>query len=131
MSGGRTKRRSRRRIWASPRLYLGLSVPAIVLTLFHTWGLGYSLSNRGSPDQPWCPATPEGIPLEHGLGYDTSFFPPGIRCSVGATGTEWSDERFTVLPLDFTIMSVAGIIAVFSVIVLFRRATTSRLLTDS
>lgn len=130
MRGDRTKRQSRRRLSLSPWLYLGLSVPAIVLTLFHTWGLGYSLSNRGNPDQPWCPATPEGIPLEHGFGYDTSFFPPGIRCSVGATGTGWSDERFTVLPLDFTILAVAGIIALIGVIVLFRRATTSRLLAD-
>lgn len=130
MRGDQSRRRQARRFWFSPWLYLGLSVPAIVLTLFHTWGVGYSLNNRGSPDQPWCPVTPEGIPLEHGFGYDTSFFPPGIRCSVGAKGTEWSDERFTVLPLDFTILAVAVVIALISVTVLFRRATTSRLLTD-
>ena len=130
MSRGRTKHRPGQRFWLSPWLYLALSVPVIVLTLFHTWGVGYSLRNRGNPDQPWCPATPEGIPLEHGFGYETSFFPPGIRCSVGAKETGWSDERFTVLPVDFTILSVAGIIALISVIVLFRRATTSRLLSD-
>lgn len=130
MTGARTAHRHARRFWLSPWLYLGLSLLAIFLTLFHTWGLGYSVSDSGSPDEPWCPAPPEGVPLEHGFGYDTSFTPPGIHCSVGAEGTGWADERFTVLPVDFGVLACGSAIALICVIVLLRRATTSRLLKD-
>lgn len=130
MRGGRTTRSPARRFWLSPWLYLGLSLFANFLALFHTWGLGYSLRNSGNPGESWCPAPPEGVPLEYGFGYDTSFTPPGIHCSVGAAGTGWSDERFTVLPVDFGVLACGSAIALICVIVLLRRATTSRLLSD-
>jgi hypothetical protein len=107
--------------WTGP-LYLWLAgIVLVLISLIHTWALGYSLRKRGSVEPEWCPEIPSDVPQEVGFGYEVSSLPPTVHCDVSSKEAGWSDTQQTLLIADTVSLVIGAALLLIGVVLYVRR----------
>src|SRR5699024_9083305 len=112
--------------WTGP-LYLWLAgIVLVLISLIHTWALGYSLRKRGSVEPEWCPEIPSYIPQEVGFGYEVSALLLTVHCVVRSKEAGWSHtQQALLIAVPVSLVIGAALLLIGVVLYVRRRAARS------